>query len=372
MKVVHIVRGDFSPLALNGVYKVVDNISIALSKLIGGVIVCSVDKNVDGEIYQPDCYKHVRFKEHPLRFFLDRRFKAFLLEQPKDTVFHFHSVFIPWFLPAVKLLRKHGYSRIVLTPHGQYIDEAMNASLKKRVFFRFFDRKVLRLVDAVQAVGQTELNGYMNSNAKQSFLIPNGCNPAYAVISCERSLVFGYMGRLDIKQKGLDVLIKAFAFYRKQGGTGVLRIAGDGADSGYMRGLCRQLGVTERVEFVGKVFGDKKKAFLDSCAWFMHPSNWDVVPTGCMEAASQGVPLVVSKETNMQEYIERYGAGLVMRDDRRPVQALAERLSEAENIFGDEAQYRRCCMNARRMVAEELNWDAIARKDIKLLYNGDA
>lgn len=219
-------------------------------------MVCSVDKKIDGEIYQSAYYEHRRFREHPLRFFLDEEFKFFLLTQPKETVFHFHSVFIPWFLPAVKLLRKHGYSRIVLTPHGQYIDEAMMVSLKKRVFFRLFDSKVLRLVDAVQAVGRTELNAYLKDNAKQCYLIPNGCNPVDTPIIYNLSLVFGYMGRLDIKQKALDVLVKAFAFYCKQGGTGVLRLAGDGSDKEYLLSLCQQLGVMERVEFVGKVFGE--------------------------------------------------------------------------------------------------------------------
>ncbi len=37
MNIVHIVRGNYTPLALNGVYMVIDNISIALSKQIGGV-----------------------------------------------------------------------------------------------------------------------------------------------------------------------------------------------------------------------------------------------------------------------------------------------------------------------------------------------
>ena len=37
MNIVHIVRGNYTPLALNGVYKVIDNVSTALSKRIGGV-----------------------------------------------------------------------------------------------------------------------------------------------------------------------------------------------------------------------------------------------------------------------------------------------------------------------------------------------
>lgn len=31
MRIVHIVRGNFTPQALNGVYKVIDNLSIALT-----------------------------------------------------------------------------------------------------------------------------------------------------------------------------------------------------------------------------------------------------------------------------------------------------------------------------------------------------
>lgn len=94
---------------------------------------------------------------------------------PKDSVFHFHSVFIPWFLLAVRLLKKNGYKRVVLTPHGQYVNEAMNTSLKKRIFFRYFDRKVIKTVDAVQLIGATEHNSYITSNAKEFHFIPNGC-----------------------------------------------------------------------------------------------------------------------------------------------------------------------------------------------------
>lgn len=36
MNIVHIVRGNYTPLALNGVYKVIDNISTALSKQMRG------------------------------------------------------------------------------------------------------------------------------------------------------------------------------------------------------------------------------------------------------------------------------------------------------------------------------------------------
>ena len=36
MNIIHIVRGEFSPDSLNGVYKVIDCLSVALRNHIGG------------------------------------------------------------------------------------------------------------------------------------------------------------------------------------------------------------------------------------------------------------------------------------------------------------------------------------------------
>lgn len=291
---------------------------------MGGVnvTVCSVSPNPHSDIYQPQGYRHVQVREPPLRFFLAKEFQRFLLSQPRDTIFHFHSVFIPWFLPAMRLLRRHGYQRIILTPHGQYTDAAMSHSLKKRVFFHLFDSKVVSLASAVHIIGHTEENDHITRNARRWQLIPNGCTPQPPRKGTGWQLVFSYLGRMDATQKGLDTLIQAFAFHRQQGGHGTLRLAGDGADLAALQKLVRQLGVANEVEFTGKLFGEQKQQFFDASAFFLHPSRWDVVPTACMEAAASGVPLIVSRATCLDTYTERYNAGLVTTDDGRPVLAL--------------------------------------------------
>lgn len=371
MNIVHIVRGDFTPQALNGVYKVIDSLSATLTNVNGGgvnVTVCSVSPNPHSDIYQPQGYRHVQVRESPLRFFLTKEFRRFLLSQPRDTVFHFHSVFIPWFLPTMRLLRRHGCQRFILTPHGQYTDAAMNRSLKKRVFFHIFDSKVVNLSSAVHIIGHTEENDYITRNARRWQLIPNGCTPQPPCKATGRQLIFGYLGRMDATQKGLDTLIQAFAFHRQQGGRGTLRLAGDGADLAALQELTRQLGVANEVEFTGKVFGERKQQFLNACAFFLHPSRWDVVPTACMEAAASGVPLIVSRATCLDTYTEHYNAGLVTTDNGRPVQSLTTAMAEAERLFEDKAQYQALCANAQRMVGEELNWESITRKVVGQLY----
>lgn len=371
VKIIHIVRGNFSPYSLNGVYKVVDSISCELGIMmgVGNVCVCSVSPSHCEDIYVPEKYQHVQFSEHPLKFFLNKDFRHFLLTQPKDTIFHFHSVFIPWFLPAVRLLKTNGCQRVVLTPHGQYVDEAMRRSLKKRIFFHFFDRQVIKLVDAVQVIGHTEINHYITSNACEYHVIPNGGPSCHTITSLlERQLVFGYLGRMEIAQKGLDVLVRAFAFYRKQGGKGILQIGGAGNDQEILEKLTQEMGVSSSVCFIGKVFGKDKLQFLQKCAWFVHPSRWDVLPTACLEAASCGVPLIVSHETNLDIYLKKYDAGIVMASDDRPIQALATCLVDAEKIFENQLRYAEFCEQTQKMLQEELNWKCIASMDVKLLY----
>ena len=54
--------------------------------------------------------------------------------------------------------------------------------------------------------------------------------------------------------------------------------------------------------------------------------------------------------------------------DGRPVQALADKLFEAERLFEQKDEYLKMCTNANRMIVEELNWDNIASMNIKELY----
>ena len=53
--------------------------------------------------------------------------------------------------------------------------------------------------------------------------------------------------------------------------------------------------------------------------------------------------------------------------DGRPVQALADKLFEAERLFEQKDEYLKMCRNANRMIGEELNWDNIASMNIKEL-----
>ena len=219
-----------------------------------------------------------------------------------------------------------------------------------------FDAKVVRSAALVHLIGESEKNSFILENARRYTLIPNGCMPDTCLSLPCRELVFGYMGRLEIEQKGVDLLLLSFLKYKEGGGKGVLKIAGEGTDIDDLVKIINKSPFGSSVSLVGVVYDEHKWEFLNGCAFFCHPSLWDVFPTGTLEAASMGVPLIVSRATDMDAYVNKYRAGRVL--DKRDM--LVDTMFEMEAIFYDNGKYSEMCANASQMIEKELNWDVVA------------
>lgn len=363
--IIHILAGKANPNTLNGVNKVVDAIATEQTRMGYETLVVGIANNTEQRHHPQYDYRLFCKSKNPLNY--PHQVLSFLVSQSTpNTVFHFHSVFILWFLPLIKDLKKNNRCRIFLTPHGQYVNEAMK-SLKKRICFSLFDKKVLREISGIHIIGyHTENNQWIQKYVQKIISIPNGIKLTEAQSSTKsRELVFGYMGRLECRQKGLDVLIPAFIDYILGGGNGILRIAGAGPDEKKLRKLVQQSGFNDRIVFEGKLFDDAKWQFLKNCSFFLHLSRWEGLPTACLEAASIGTPLLITKETNLDKYIQKYNAGLVIEsiDKNTIIKALfaTERISNTPEIEKIRA-------NSTAMIQEEFNWQNITQKIIKNLY----
>ncbi|MGC3978516.1 MAG: glycosyltransferase [Paludibacteraceae bacterium] len=367
MKIVHIIRGNFDTKALSGVYKIIDLLSSSLVSLGAEVVVCSVGKPTD-TLFKPSTYRHVWIPESKIRLFITKQFQDFVKEQTTDTIFHFHSVFIPWYLDAMKYLRKHGYQRIVLTPHGQYMEQAMKISLKKQLSFLLFDSRIIKEASIIHLIGRTEFTLRLLPSVSLYEFIPNGCDTTLSVPNKKRgNLIFGYLGRLDIKQKGLDNLISSFLEYKKAGGTGKLQLAGDGPDKSKLIKRVRKSPYRESVYFMGVVYDERKWDFLNECAFFCHPSRWDVFPTSVLEAANCGVPLIVTEATNIDTLVKKYNAGVVL-SDANVKSELKDAFFYSELLFQQKKAYEEMCNNSKQMIEIGLNWNRIVQKFTDQLY----
>lgn len=95
------------------------------------------------------------------------------------------------------------------------------------------------------------------------------------------------VGRLS-KQKGQDTLIRAMPFVK----DARLYIVGDGELRQELQMLAVQVGVSDRVTFVGEIPGERVATFLRAGDVFAFPSRWETFGLAVIEAAGSGIPIV--------------------------------------------------------------------------------
>jgi glycosyltransferase involved in cell wall biosynthesis len=362
MRIVHILKGKANPDTMNGVNRVVHWMATSQLQLGHEVEVWGL-----AESMTPPAHP----REYPLRLFpltrprvtLAPEIKAALATLSPGTWVHFHSVFIAEYPAIARRLRERGFAYGV-TPHGGYDPGRFKKHRwQKRLYFAAREADYLRHAAWIQAIGLSEIQDILELAPRaRVVLIPN-CQhsiPARAVrlsSSVERPL-FGFCGRLAMEHKGLDYLLAGFAAYKARGGTGELWLIGEGEDRARLERQAATSGAAARVRFLGARHGEEKLDLVAGLDAFIHCSRWDVLPGACLEAASLGRPLVVSRETNLAEYVERSGAGLVL--DETSAAGVARALEGVRQLY-EHNQLEAMGGNARLLIEKEFRWEENAR-----------
>lgn len=137
---------------------------------------------------------------------------------------------------------------------------------------------------------------------------------------------FVYAGRLN-REKGVDLLCRAFARLSTRRPAARLRIIGDGPRRAELESLAARLGLGARVEFVGRLPFAAVELELASAWALVAPSLWPE-PFGfaAAEAIIRGVPVVASASGGHGETIEQGVSGLLFPngDETALLQALEE------------------------------------------------
>ncbi len=122
--------------------------------------------------------------------------------------------------------------------------------------------------------------------------VPNGLEPAafdHRSPAIRRDLL--YLGRLEIAQKGLDLLLRAYAEAAPRLDAR-LRIAGDGPDEAELRALADRLGVADRVDWLGRVDGAARFDLLAGARLVCMPSRYETFGMVAAEALATGTPVL--------------------------------------------------------------------------------
>jgi glycosyltransferase involved in cell wall biosynthesis len=164
-----------------------------------------------------------------------------------------------------------------------------------------------------------------------------------------------FLGRLHPK-KGLDLLIPAFAEVVRRVPEARLVLVGPG-DPQYVAGLrarAAELGLGERVSFLGPLAGRAKWAALAAATAFALPSYQENFAITVVEAMSIGTPVLLSQRINIWAEVESARAGVISTLDTT---GIADSL---EMIVGNAARANELGSNGRSLVQRTYNWDRTA------------
>ena len=196
-------------------------------------------------------------------------------------------------------------------------------------------------------------------------VIPMGVLPSQQVsqkkiISDEITILF--VGRL-IPWKGVDTLIKAMVHVLEKYPLAIISIVGDGPERVRLKSLAQDLGISGRVQFLGRVDEFRLSELYSNASVFILPSRsyQGMVMEGLgvvlLEAMSHGVPVIGSNVGGIPDIITDGENGFIFpcEDDR----LLAEKIMVLlEDSFLKE-QFR---IAGYRTVRIKFSWEIISRK----------
>ncbi|HHT49782.1 MAG TPA: glycosyltransferase family 4 protein [Firmicutes bacterium] len=335
---------DSYPPVMDGVANVAQNYAYWLNRKYGK---CYVVTPAFPGYQDRDPFPVLRYPSLPLVFRppyrlgcphfdldLHRRLKAI----PFDLV-HTHSPFSSGQL-ALKIARQKGIP-LVATFHSKFYDDfktvvkaAPLARLGVRQVIKFF-----RQVDAVWTVSQGTAEtlrayGYRGKvdvvYNGTDFVPPNDPEQRRAAIN-ERlgldqdELVFLFVGQ-HIWQKNVRMLIQGLKLLHQWGVRYRMIFAGTGYAAQEMKELVKELGLAERVTFMGSILDrEVLKSLYTRADLFLFPSVYDNAPIVIREAAAAQCPSVVVAGSNSAEGIIDNVNGFLTENDP---ESLARRVKE--------------------------------------------
>lgn len=192
-------------------------------------------------------------------------------------------------------------------------------------------------------------------------IIPNGVDlDVYQ--STERDGSFPRLlsvGRL-VHQKGLDLALRALGGLK--GMNWEWRIAGDGSQMHVLQSLAKELGIEDRVIFLGWQSREQLLECYLQANIFLFPSRHEGMPNAMLEAMASGLPVIASCIAGSEELVVDGKTGyLVPSED---IEALQEALKK---LLGDSALRKQMGLASRQHVEENYSWEYTARQYALLL-----
>ncbi|MEK7150869.1 MAG: glycosyltransferase family 4 protein [Patescibacteria group bacterium] len=185
-------------------------------------------------------------------------------------------------------------------------------------------------------------------------VIPNGVSEEMFDVETHEGDYGAFIGRIDITQKGLDLLIEACLILKAKGINPKIKLAGNGPqeDESRLKKMIIDNGLSDSVSFIGRVDGEKKIKFLAESLYGMYPSRFEDFPLVPLEFAGLNKPLVCFDINGLKWVPETIAIKAKAFEATDLARALEEMITDSKK--------RSALRDAAKPFARQYGWNNIA------------
>lgn len=164
-----------------------------------------------------------------------------------------------------------------------------------------------------------------------------------------------------INRKGIDLNLKAFALLINKYSDLKYQIIGDGPEKNRLKKLAADLGINNRVEFLGRLAHKEVLKHMAKADIFSLPSWNEGFGVVYIEAMVQGKPVIGCKGEGIEDFVEHGKTGMLV--EPKDVDSLVQTI---DYLLSNPDEARAMGERARKLVLENYTWVKNAEKTIEV------
>jgi glycosyltransferase involved in cell wall biosynthesis len=342
----------------------------AIHGLAYGLVKCGVETTIlcegenDGSFEMPEGYK-IRCFTNPdqnqsfkiaigLRQFISQNLNS-------NTIVILSGIFQPRIYAVARFLKKYGIPYVVF-PHDPYNPAifSKNAHLKWTYWY-IFERRILRQARAIQLLDSRHTEFLRNLKVNTpTIAAPNGFLPNE--VYPEASLTWNtkstpklfFIGRIDTHNKGLDLLIDAFAKVVEITDAQLIIQGTDKGDKKNLEDRVTKLSLSNKTSFLPADYSTPTPLIIKNYDVFCVPSRFEGFSLAALEAMLAGRVLLVSEVAGIAPHVQASGCGVVVAPEVSAIKSGLIKLLECRS------DWEKMGLRGRYYALEHLDWKKIA------------
>lgn len=288
-----------------------------------------------------------------------RQFKKLVKDFKPDIVI-FHALFYLKYIKLYKILLSQNIPYIIKQHGAASFENYAKNHLKKVIAVKLKFGKFIKKANALSFLNVEEKNNFSLIKYNSNYIIePNGIS---SIIPKENYVIgekinFSFIGRIAYHHKGIDILLKAFKLLHdnpiKQ--EVEFNFYGPLYDEIFKKDIAPY---SDFVKWHPPVTGTEKKEVYKRTDVFVLTSRFEGMPMGILEALSNGVPCLVTPQTNMSNLILSFNSGWVTElNEYKIVECIDKIVKEIRPNYADLSK------NANNSV-HDYQWNEIVKNSI--------